>query len=158
MRNQEMFSKFFTYMSICLVLFTTDIHATDMELLQQQCAEIGFKVKTPDNGKCVLKLLKKINIATDTKSNSDSQSQSIEAAEQRTYERQQNYAQDADRLQRERMQQQQQEMLELQRRSVVAQENAAQAQRAANYQNIIQSFTPRAPLNCTSMGNFTTCR
>jgi hypothetical protein len=141
-----------------LIIVATDIHAADIEVLQQQCAEIGFVIKTPDNGKCVLSLLKKITNTIDSKFNPETQSYSIDAAQKRIDERQQSYARDAERLQRERINQQQQEMLELQRRSVAAQEDAAQAQRAANYQSILQSLTPRAPVNCVRSGSFTTCR
>ena len=42
--------------------------------------------------------------------------------------------------------------------NIAAQEDAAHAQRAANYQSILQSLTPRAPINCTRLGSFTTCR
>jgi GTPase involved in cell partitioning and DNA repair len=159
MNIQDNFCKSFSFTAIILALLATDIHADDIEVLQQQCAEIGFTIKTPDNGKCVLKLLKKINGITANKYNAEAQNNSIEAAQKRTEERQQNYAKDADRLQRERMNQQQQEMLELQRRSVAAQENQAQAQRISNIQNMIQPYTaPRKQINCQSIGTFTSCQ
>ena len=158
MSIQNNLSKFFTCIATCLILFVTDIHAADMEVLQQQCSEIGFKIKTPDNGKCVLKLLKKISTSIDINSSSVSQSQSIEAAQQRNDERQQSYTRDAQRAQRERDYQLQQEMLALQQRSVAAQESAVRAQRAANYQSIIQGIMPRTPVTCLRNGDFTTCR
>lgn len=159
MNIQDNFCKSFSFVVMTLALLATDIHADDIQVLQQQCAEIGFTIKTPDNGKCVLKLLKKINGITASKYNAETQNNSIEAAQKRTEERQQSYAKDADRLQRERMNQQQQEMLELQRRSVAAQENQAQAQRISNIQNMIQPYTaPRKQINCQSIGTFTSCQ
>ena len=46
---------------IILMLLANDTHAIDMGVLQEQCADIGFKIKTPANGKCVLRLIKGIN-------------------------------------------------------------------------------------------------
>ena len=159
MNIQDNFCKSFSFVVMTLAFLATDIHADDIEVLQQECAEIGFTIKTPDNGKCVLKLLKKINGITANKYTTETQNNSIEAAQKRTEERQQSYAKDADRLQRKRMNQQQQEMLELQRRSVAAQENQAQAQRISNIQNMIQPYTaPRKQINCQSIGTFTSCQ
>ena len=152
-------SKIFIFLITGFLLAAKNIHAADIEVLKQQCVEIGFQIKTPDNGKCVLKMLKKATSSSESNLSSPvATSQTVEAAQQRTYERQQSYARDAERAERERVRQQQLEMLALQRRSVEAQESAAQAQRSANYQNIIQSFTPRTPVTCLRNGDFTTCR
>jgi hypothetical protein len=88
----------------CCLLLTNDSYAVDFEGLQNQCAELGFKIKTPENGKCVLKLRKKV-ISLNSNSVSNSApiiSQSIEAASQRNYERQQRYAEDAEIEQKNR--------------------------------------------------------
>ena len=41
----------------CYFLLITNSYAVDMEILQEQCADIGFKIGTPANGKCVLQLM-----------------------------------------------------------------------------------------------------
>lgn len=57
-----------------LLLLTNNSYALDIGVLQEQCAEIGFKKKTPENGKCVLKLMKSI-----------ASQQTEEADQQKTY-------------------------------------------------------------------------
>ena len=52
------------FLSLCLLSFMllpNDTYAIDMGVLQEQCADIGFKIKTPANGKCVLRLIKGVN-------------------------------------------------------------------------------------------------
>lgn len=61
-----------------LLLLANNSYAVDMGVLQEQCAEIGFKMKTPENGKCVLKLMKSV-----------ASQQAKEAVQQRAYVNQQ---------------------------------------------------------------------
>ena len=105
---------------IGLMLLSNKSYAVDMEVLQEQCADIGFKIKTPANGKCVLRLMKGVKAE-----------EKVVAAQEQAYANQQAAqasAQAAQTQQAEALRQQQAEMYELQRRSVVAQEQAAQAQ------------------------------
>lgn len=104
MNLYKLSNKFCVLLAGCCLLLANDSYAVDFEGLQNQCAELGFKIKTPENGKCVLKLRKKV---IGLSSNSDSNSapvisQSIEAASQRNYERQQRYAKDAEIEQKNR--------------------------------------------------------
>jgi hypothetical protein len=46
---------------LSFMLLPNDTYAIDMGVLQEQCADIGFKIKTPANGKCVLRLIKGVN-------------------------------------------------------------------------------------------------
>ena len=39
------------------LLLNIDCYALDIEILKEQCDEIGFKIHTADNGKCVLRLM-----------------------------------------------------------------------------------------------------
>ncbi|MCX7073946.1 MAG: hypothetical protein NTZ70_03910 [Methylococcales bacterium] len=109
----------------CCLLLANDSYAVDFDGLQNQCAELGFKIKTPENGKCVLKLRKKV-IGSNSDSISNSApviSQSIEAANQRNYERQQRYAKDAEIEQKNReieALRQQQAAIQLQQQQLVA--------------------------------------
>ncbi len=97
-------NKFCVLLAGCCLLLANDSYAVDFEVLQNQCAELGFKIKTLENGKCVLKLRKKvIGLSSDSVSNSVPViSQSVEAANQRNYERQQRYAKDAEIEQKNR--------------------------------------------------------
>lgn len=120
-------NKFCVLLAGCCLLFANDSYAIDFEGLQNQCAELGFKIKTPENGKCVLKLRKKvIGANSDSVSNSVPViSQSIKAASQRNYERQQRYAKDAEIEQKNReieALRQQQAALQLQQQQLAAQQ------------------------------------
>ncbi len=68
-----------------LLLLANNSYAVDMGVLQEQCAEIGFKLKTPENGKCVLKLMKSV-----------ASQQAKEAAQQKAYEQEQQYKREAE--------------------------------------------------------------
>ena len=100
----------------CFILMTTNTRAVDMEVLQEQCADIGFKIRTPANGKCVLRLMKSVK----------AEEKAVEANEQ-TYANQQAVIA-AQAQQAEDLRQQQAQMLQLQRDSIAAQQQAAQAQ------------------------------
>lgn len=162
-------SIFFKLCLISLILLSSKSYAVDMEVLQEQCADIGFKIHTPANGKCVLRLMK-----------------SVKAEEKAVAIQEQAYAnhqaeQEADQVtqiqQAEVLRQQQAEMYELQRRSVAAQEQAAQAQTDAvdnqkrqrfldQFNDGIQKMTgtgtyaPKPPtrIRCVTDYNVTTCK
>ena len=113
----------YAFFLMAVILLSKNTYALDMQVLQEQCADIGFKIKTPANGKCVLQLIQTVK-----------NREANEAAQQRAYENQR-AAQEADRQftirqqqQQSALLQQQTEMFELQKRSVAAQEQAAQAQ------------------------------
>ena len=82
-------------------LLVGNCNAVSMEVLQEQCAEIGFKIKTPSNGECVLRLMKSV-----------ANQQAKEDAEQKAYakaqaaERAYQNAQAAERMQLELLRQQ----------------------------------------------------
>lgn len=132
--------------------------------LQRECVDLGFKPNTSENGKCVLKLL-----------NTNSAGSGSSSAEARIKARQKEYARDAEIAAKERelevLRIKQAEQLELQRRSVAAQEQAAQAQSnaASAYMlnNTMQMMmgtgayykppTNRNPIICNTFGNITTC-
>jgi hypothetical protein len=162
-------NKFCVFLAASCLLLVHGSYAVDFEGLQNQCAELGFKIKTPENGKCVLKLRNKI-IGLNNESSSDSVpviSQSIEAANQRNYERQQKYAKDAEIEQKNReieiLRQQQQAQL-------ISQQQAQQAQNRADNASAAMLFLlgaaagaynkpappplfispPSPPINCTS--------
>lgn len=101
---------------IGLMLLSNKSYALNLEVLQEQCADIGFKIKTPANGKCVLRLMKSVKAE-----------EKAGAVQEQAYANQQ-AAIAAQAQQAEDLRQQQAEMYELQRRSVAAQEQAAQAQ------------------------------
>lgn len=155
---------------IFLFISTSECHAVDMQVLQEQCADIGFKIKTPANGKCVLQLMQSVK-------NREAQA----LAEQRAYESKV-AAENAQRQQEAALRKQQAEMFELQKRSIAAQEAAANAQREAidndrqarAWSAVGESLqrqygtgayapqppplpTPRAPITCNSFGQTTTC-
>lgn len=120
-------NRFCVLLAGCCLLLANDSYAIDFEGLQNQCAELGFKIKTPENGKCVLKLRKKvIGLSSNSISNSAPViSQSIEAANQRNYERQQRYAKDAEIDQKNR------EIEALRQQQVIQQQQAIQQQQLA---------------------------
>ena len=127
MNNKDVFKNLLVFCFITLLQFSSNSYAFDMEVLQEQCAEIGFKIKTPANGNCVLRLLNTEKAAV--------------AKEQANINQQVLQAQ-----QSEASRQQQEEMRELQRRSVEAQEavaqaraTAAQAQKSAVFNNALQN-------------------
>ena len=106
-----------------LILLSNKIYAVDMEVLQEQCADIGFKIKTPANGKCVLRLMKSVKAEEKT----------VESQEKAYADQQAAIA--AQAQQAEALRQQEAQMLQLQRESVAAQQQAAQAQtEAVDYQ------------------------
>ena len=154
-----------------LILLSNKIYAVDMEVLQEQCADIGFKIKTPANGKCVLRLMKSVKAE-----------EKALAAQEQAYANQQAAqaaAQAAQIQQAEALRQQQAEMYELQRRAVAAQEQAAQAQADAvgdqqrqrylnQFNDGIQKMTgtgayappaqaPTTRIRCVTNFNVTTC-
>ncbi|WP_340122229.1 surface-adhesin E family protein [Methylobacter svalbardensis] len=59
MNNYKPSNKLIIFCFTSLFLLANDSYAVDMGILQEQCAEIGFKMKTPANGKCVLRLMKR---------------------------------------------------------------------------------------------------
>ena len=106
----------FGFSFFIFLIGSTKSYALDLQILQEQCADIGFKIKTPANGKCVLQLMQTVK-------NKEAQG----LADQRAYDSRV-AAVNAQRQQEATMRQQQAEMYELQRRSVAAQEQAAKAQ------------------------------
>jgi hypothetical protein len=111
-----------------------------MEVLKEQCDEIGFKIHTPDNGKCVLRLMESAAIQ-----------KRKEEIEIRAYQNQQ--AVRAEELrQADAQRRQQTEALELQRRSIAAQEALAVEQKrnnslqsAENWFKFAESLQPKQP-------------
>jgi hypothetical protein len=124
---------------IYVALFSDKAFADDLSVLQLQCADIGFKIKTPENGKCVLALVNKLRSTPNSTQSSIKPSvnvtneNDIEAAKRRNYERQLAYEKDAELAQKKReieaLELRQNELMDLQRRSVAAQENIASEQR-----------------------------
>jgi hypothetical protein len=110
-----------------LSIFASNAYAVDMAVLQEQCADIGFKIRTPANGKCVLRLMKGVN-ATEAREASEERARadSVRAREEESLVRDAEIAQA--RAVRQQQEAQQAELMELQRRSVAAQEEAASAQ------------------------------
>lgn len=53
-------NKLLIFCFISLILLANNSYAVDMGVLQEQCAEIGFKIKTSANGRCVLRLMKSV--------------------------------------------------------------------------------------------------
>jgi hypothetical protein len=115
--------KYYTVYFLLYVLLLSNAYAVDMAVLQEQCADIGFKIRTPANGKCVLRLMKGVN-ATEAREASEERARadSVRAREEETLVR------DAEIAQARVVRQQQADLMELQRRSVAAQEEAASAQ------------------------------
>lgn len=109
---------------IGLIILSNNIYAVDMEVLQEQCADIGFKIKTPANGKCVLRLMKSVNVR-------EVSEQKAKVDAERVYQ-EESRVRDAEIAQERVLNQHQEEMMELQRRGVVAQEEAAKAQSKNN--------------------------
>ncbi|MEN9898832.1 MAG: hypothetical protein RLZZ66_2481 [Pseudomonadota bacterium] len=101
-------------------LLNVNCYALDMEILKEQCDEIGFKIHTPDNGKCVLRLME-----------SDATQKRKEEIELRAYQNQQSVR--AEELRQADVQRRQQaEALELQKRSIAAQEALVAEQKRNN--------------------------
>jgi len=155
---------------LAFIMISSNSQAVDIQILQEQCADIGFKIKTPANGKCVLQLMQSVK-------NREAQA----LVEQRAYESKV-AAENAQRQQEAALRQQQTEMFELQKRSIEAQEAAANVQREAidndrqarAWSAVGESLqrrygtgayapqppplpTPRAPITCNSFGQTTTC-
>jgi hypothetical protein len=158
-----MFKKNIIYSLIVLfymtLLTSTKCYAVDIQILQEQCADIGFKIKTPANGKCVLQLMQTVK-------NKEAQA----LADQRAYEAKV-ATENAQRQQEATLRRQQSEMLELQRRSIEAQENVASEQRRSAGLQLMQKGLEslsganrpapvpilRTPIECRTYGNRTTC-
>lgn len=157
----------------CLV--SNSVGALELSVLQNECAEIGFKIKTEGNGKCVLQLMDKFNSKP---INQGTTIDDVSGAQQRTIERQRQYEKDAELVQKQHeidgFKRQQAEMYELQRRSYTAQEAAANAQRdeIANERSArawgavgrsleklsgTGAYAPRPPVTCITNGNITRC-
>jgi hypothetical protein len=126
-----------------ILFFSIECHAVDMQVLQEQCADIGFKIKTPANGNCVLQLMQTVK-------NRENQA----LAEKREYENRIT-AENTQRQQEAALRRQQYEMLELQRRQIESQENIAREQRRSAGLQLMQKG-----LESLSGGNRlrTTCR
>ena len=139
------------------LLLNVNCYAIDIEVLKEQCNEIGFKIHTPDNGKCVLRLME-----------SAAKQRTKDEAEQRAFQVQQIAKIEETRRENARRRQQN-EMLELQRRSIESQEKMVKAQqREAGFELIGKSLeafsnanrpapTPKIHIECTTFGNRTTC-
>ena len=150
---------------LAFIMITSNSQAVDIQILQEQCADIGFKIKTPANGKCVLQLMKSVK-------NREAQA----LTEQRAYESKV-AAENAQRQQEAALRQQQAEMFELQKRSIEAQEASAKAdreemanqRRARAWSAVGESLQrqygtgayapppPRTPITCLRNGQTTTC-
>jgi hypothetical protein len=164
MKIKKLRSMTFTLCSIAFMLLSNNTYAVDMAVLQEECADIGFKMRTPANGTCVLRLMKGVKAE-----------EKAVAAQQQAYANQQ-AAQAAQAQQAAALQQQQAQMYDLQRRSVAAQEQAAQAQtEGAAYERRSRglklmnqgldrmtgtgAYAPKAStsFSCIRNGNYTTC-
>ena len=164
MKIKNLRSMTLTLCGIAFMLLSNSSYAVDMAVLQEQCADIGFKMRTPANGTCVLRLMKGVKAE-----------EKAVAAQQQAYANQQ-AAQAAQAQQAAALQQQQTQMYELQRRSVAAQEQAAQAQaegaaderRSRSLKLMNQgldrmtgtgAYAPKAStsFSCYRNGNHTTC-
>lgn len=66
-----------------LLLLSINCYALDIEVLKEQCDDIGFKIHTPDNGKCVLRLME---TASNRKSKYEAEQQVKQEAEIRQTE------------------------------------------------------------------------
>ena len=105
-------------------LFASNCEAVSIDILQEQCADIGFKIKTPSNGECVLRLMKSV---ANQKTREESERKAYEAkVAAENAQRQQEVSL---RQQEAYLRRQQSEMLELQRQSIESQENIASEQR-----------------------------
>ena len=152
---------------VTALTFSEAVSAYDIEALKQECAELGFKKNTPDNGNCALKLLKRAKAEESNQAAFEAQQ-----AQVRAQQAQQQY-------QAEQYRQQQAQQMELQQRAIAAQEELARAQKSqANWNAISNSlqmlngtgayykppaYVPPAPtinnpINCFTNGNYTTCQ
>jgi hypothetical protein len=140
--NEVIMKKTINHISLLSIglLLSSNCLALDMEVLKEQCAEIGFKINTPDNGKCVIRLMK-----------TDAIQKSKEEAEQRALQNQQALRAEEKRLV-DAQNRQQAELLELQRRSIAVQENMAKEQQRDNSIRLLNSIAnpPKTSINCTS--------
>jgi hypothetical protein len=149
-------------------LVSNSVAAVELSLLQKECAEIGFKIKTQENGKCVLQLMDKFNSKATIQSSTKAIKQAtttddVSAAQQRTNERQLNYEKDAEIAQKKReievLERRQNELMDLQRRSVAAQEKAANSGSEAASLLLMQKGLEmmgggqtRKPTTCMNLG------
>ena len=126
------------------LLLNVNCYELDMEVLKEQCDEIGFKIHTPDNGKCVLRLMESAAIQ-----------KRKEETELRAYQNQQAVRAEEKRLV-DAQNRQQAELLELQRRSIAVQENMAKERQLDNSIRLLNSIAnpPKTKLNCTSTTSF----
>ena len=124
MKTQKNIKKRLCLFFTCVLLMASNTNAVDITVLQEQCAEIGFKIRTPANGKCVLKLMKSVNVREVSE-----QKAKVDAEKAREEE---SRLRDADIAQARALNQHQEEMMDLQRRGVVAQEQATKAQNKNN--------------------------
>lgn len=144
----------FGFSFFIFLIGSTKSYALDLQILQEQCADIGFKIKTPANGKCVLQLMQTVK-------NKEAQG----LADQRAYEAKV-AAENAQRQQEASLRQQeaylrrqQSEMLEIQRRSIQAQENIAKEESRRESLKIMQKGLeimggqqPKKPTTCLNVG------
>jgi hypothetical protein len=114
MNNYEPSNNLIIFYFTGLLLLANNSYAVDMAVLQEQCEEIGFKMKTPENGKCVLKLMKSV-----------ASQQAKEAAKQRAYEQEQQYKREAEARAIERNNQ---ELARLRIHAFIQQQQARQQQ------------------------------
>lgn len=147
-----MFGSRFMFQVFLVFLLVLEVSAAaEMSELQTKCALMGFKKGTPNNGNCVLELMRdeKERVAQEQEKNAMLMSQQAEL---------------------ERLRQQQAQMLELQRQAVMAQQQAAEAQQqqvdAYRFNNSMQMLLgtgayarpqQRAPITCNTFGTITTC-
>mgnify|MGYP000058226574 CR=1 FL=1 len=146
-----------------------------LSVLQLQCADIGFKIKTPENGKCVLALVNKLR-STPKSTQSSVQppvtlrnENDIEAAKIRNYDRQKTYEKDAEIIQKKReieelqqqvQQQNQQELLRQQKQNSSLTSSDLLFMLGVLGGAAASAYTPPVPTyqpsNCTSHLNGTT--
>jgi hypothetical protein len=83
--NEVTMTKVVNFISLLLsgILISVSCYALDMEVLKEQCDDIGFKIHTPDNGKCVLRLME---AASNKKSKYEAEQQIKQEAEIRQTE------------------------------------------------------------------------
>jgi hypothetical protein len=140
----------FGYLFFISLMGSDKSYALDLQILQEQCADIGFKIKTPANGKCVLQLMQ-------TAKNKEYQALAERKAV--TTENAQRQQEASLRQQEAYLRQQQSEMLELQRRSIQAQENIAKEESRRESLKIMQKGLemmggqqPKKPTTCLNVG------
>jgi len=155
-----------------LPLFFNNAFAFDLSILQQQCVDIGFQIKTVENGKCVLALVNKLRSTSNSTASLTSQQvneNDIEAAKKRNYERQKTYEKDAEIIQKKReiealqqqvQQQNQQELLRQQKQNSSLTSSDLLFMLGVLGGAAASAYTPPVPtyqpINCTSHLNGTT--